>query len=382
MAVHVAQLAQEEADLLILPPPVSTRPPDFRSLSLLRQRIREYVATIPVRQKIFGGALLVFLGTLALLLLIFHRRVFGFIMPICESWSNMRGGVFLLFLLISVTSFPPVIGYTSAVTIAGMVYGIWEGWFIAAVATAIASYGCFVGCRVFFADFAHELAMNNRNFEALAFTLEHDGLKLLWMIRMSPLPFSFSNAALSTIHTISPRNFFIATVLATPKLFIPVFIGSRLRYFGDENADVGTKIANLFGIAIGAFVAAMTGWIIYHRTTERARYLRAQLELQQELRDEPLRAPSAAAAPLLSDLNHELDLARLGNGTYRDEPENDNDDSDDEFHGENRSSGSRTPSDVKTKSSQSNSLLNDDGEAGQILMTTDAQRSVAQKFSD
>ncbi|KAK9388982.1 hypothetical protein V1515DRAFT_614477 [Lipomyces mesembrius] len=382
MVAHVAQLAQEEADLLILPPPVSTRSPDFRNLSLLRQRIREYVATIPVRQKIFGGALLVLLGTLALLLLIFHRRIFGFITPICESWSNMRGGVFLLFLLIFVTSFPPVIGYTSAVTIAGMVYGVWEGWFIAAVATAIASYGCFVGCRVFFADFAHELAMNNRNFEALSFTLEHDGLKLLWMIRMSPLPFSFSNAALSTIHTISPRNFFIATVLATPKLFIPVFIGSRLRYLGDEDADVGTKIANLFGIAIGASVAAMTGWIIYHRTTERARYLRAQLELQQELRDEPLRAPSASAAPLSSDLNHELDLARLANETYRDAPENDNDDSDDEFHGENRSSGSRTPSDFKIKSSQSNSLLDDDGDAGQVLVTTEAQRSVTQNFSD
>ncbi|KAJ8099953.1 hypothetical protein POJ06DRAFT_120410 [Lipomyces tetrasporus] len=369
MAAHVAQLAQEEADLLILPPPVSTSVPDFRNPSLLRQRIREYVDTIPVRQKLFGGALLVILGTLALLLLIFHQRIFGFIVPICESWSNMRGGVILLFLLISVTSFPPVVGYTSAVTIAGMIYGFWEGWLVAAITTPIASYCCFVACRAFFADFAHDLATNNRNFEALAFTLEHDGLKLLWMIRMSPLPFSFSNAALSTIHTITPRNFFIATVLSTPKLFIPVFIGSRLRSLGDENADFGTKIANLFGIAVGACVAATAGWIIYQRTTERAQYLRAQLERQQELRDEPLRAPSASR-PSPPDLVRGLEFARLGNGTYRDEPENDNDDSDDEFHGD-QSSASKIQS-------PHTDLLDGDGEAGQMLVTTEARPFVAQ----
>lgn len=55
-------------------------------------------------------------------------------------------------------------------------------------------------------------------------TLDSDGLKLLWMIRMSPLPFSFSNAALSTIHTISPKNFAIATALSTPKVCLFGFV--------------------------------------------------------------------------------------------------------------------------------------------------------------
>ncbi|KAK9241063.1 hypothetical protein V1525DRAFT_369032 [Lipomyces kononenkoae] len=364
MAAHVAQqIAQEEADLLILPP-VSPGTGDFRNISSLRQQIRAYVGTIPVRQKIFGGVLLAILGTLAILLLIFHRRIFGVIIPICERWSDMRGGVPLLFLLISAASFPPMVGYTTTVTIAGMIYGIWKGWIIAAITTVIASYGCFVACRAFFTDFARELAMNNENFEALAFTLENDGLKLLWMIRMSPLPFSFSNAALSTIHTITPRNFFIATLLATPKLFIPVFIGSRLRYLGDQDADIGSKIANVFGIAFGASVAAVAGWVIYNRVTKRAGYLRSHLA-HNVLSEEPLRRTSGTAARLSSDLNQGLDLARLGNDIYRDEPGNGDHDSDDEFHGEGRLSATRTSSEA-TKNSQASRFLDDDGVAEQV----------------
>ncbi|KAK9366452.1 hypothetical protein V1509DRAFT_629954 [Lipomyces kononenkoae] len=368
MAAHVAQqLAREEADLLILPPPVSPGPSDFRSISSLRRRIREYVETIPVRQKIFGGVLVALLGILALLLLIFHRRIFGIIIPICEGWSNMPGGEVLLFLLISAASFPPLIGYTTTVTIAGMIYGIWEGWIIAAITTVIASYACFVACRAFFADFAHELAANNESFQALAFTLESDGLKLLWMIRMSPLPFSYSNAALSTIHTITPRNFFIATLLATPKLFIPVFIGSRLRYLGDEDADIGSKIANIFGIVIGASVAAITGWVIYHRMSKHVSYVRTHIAPPEQLSDGPMRRSSGTAARLSSDLNQGLDLAVLSNGTYRDEPGSGNhvDDSDDEFHGESRLSGTYTASDA-TKNSQSKRFLDDDGGADQV----------------
>ncbi|KAK9468462.1 hypothetical protein V1512DRAFT_259546 [Lipomyces arxii] len=315
MSSQLASFAREEANLLMLPPPPDASPDDFRNPRLMRQRMSEYLEKLPVRQKVFGGAVMVFLGVATILLLVFHSQIFGFIQPMCESWSTMRGGSLLLILLISVTSFPPIIGYTSVVTIAGLVYGVWKGWAIASFATVFASYGCFVACRMYFFDFAQRLAEHNRNFEALAFTLEHDGLKLLWMIRMSPLPFSFSNAALSTIHTISPRNFAIATLISTPKLLIPVFIGSRLRNLSDDKLDTGTKVLNLFSIIGGAAVAALTGWIIYQRMTQRSRHLYAQVDHERQMYDEPLRTPAS------NEDARDIDLSRLGGANYRDDPE-------------------------------------------------------------
>ncbi|KAK7207846.1 hypothetical protein BZA70DRAFT_293158 [Myxozyma melibiosi] len=326
-----AHLVAEEADLLM---PPSRMPPaeSLRDPEQFRRHVAEYVRSIPPKQRILGISVLSVLGVVALLLLIFHKAIFGWIQPFCESWSNLRGGTFLMFLFISATSFPPIVGYTSAVTIAGLVYGLWRGWIVASISTVIASYACFVVCRVFFADFAFQLAQGNQKFEALAMTLDHEELKLLWMIRMSPLPFSFSNAALSTIHTISPKNFAIATALSTPKLLIPVFIGSRLRNLTDESQDWTSKLANIFSILFGAFIAASTGWIIYHRTMDRARLIQDQLDHERELREEPMRFPRTAAQHAGVD-DAEFDVEQFAGqaGGYSDEPPDSSDDEDAQY---------------------------------------------------
>ncbi|KAK9460800.1 uncharacterized protein V1516DRAFT_626233, partial [Lipomyces oligophaga] len=236
---------------------------------------------------------------------------------------ELRGGTLILFLLILLTSFPPFMGYTTVITLAGLVYGLEKGWIISALSTVLSSYLCFVACRAYFFDFAQRLAHGNRNFEALALTLEHGGLNLLWLIRLSPLPFSFSNAALSTIHTITPHSFAIATALSTPKILIPVFIGSRLRTLGDDSVDTTAKIVNVLSIIVSGALAAGTGWIIYHRTTHRAQLLQAELERTRELRAGAVQSPFESGRPSLSS---EFDINAYGQGrqlSYCDEPRTD-----------------------------------------------------------
>ncbi|KAK9480902.1 hypothetical protein V1514DRAFT_275386 [Lipomyces japonicus] len=319
MASMATSIAQEEADLMILPPLASSRSSDLRNPRELREQITAYVSQLSKRQKIFGLSIGTVVGFAFLLFIIFHKRFFAWLGPLCESWSEMRGGAFLLFLLISVTAFPPIIGYTTLVTLSGIIFGFWYGWFIAALATVIASYVCFVVCRIYFIEFAERLAENNQSFEALSFTLHSDGLRLLWMIRMSPLPFSFSNAALSTIPTISTQSFFVATALSTPKLFIHVFIGSRLRSLGDESLDFAGQLVNYLSIGIGALFGATTGWLIYQKMSERARILQQRAFEQQELHDEPLRAPSAVRNFNLNSFDEPRLSGRTTTSNYRDE---------------------------------------------------------------
>lgn len=99
----------------------------------------------------------------------------------------------------------------------------------------------------------------------MSLVLKHDGLKLLVMIRLCPLPYSISNGAISTFPTVQPLMFAAATAAATPKLLIAIFIGSRLAVIAKsgEKMDTGTKIINWAGIIFGVLLGAFTGWFIY-----------------------------------------------------------------------------------------------------------------------
>lgn len=112
-------------------------------------------------------------------------------------------------------------------------------------------------------------------FAALSLTLKHDGLKLLCMIRLCPLPYSISNVAISSFPTVSVWKFFLATLVSTPKLAIGIFIGGRLFAIAEsgEKMDMKTRLINYSSIVGGLVLGLLTGWIIYRRTSARARFL-------------------------------------------------------------------------------------------------------------
>lgn len=112
----------------------------------------------------------------------------------------------------------------------------------------------FLACRHLFKNFAKRMVATDKRFAALSLTLKHDGIKLLWMIRLCPLPYSISNGAMSTFPTVTPTAFFLATAAATPKLLIQVWIGDRLSILAaaeDQKMDPKVKILNWCSIIFG-----------------------------------------------------------------------------------------------------------------------------------
>lgn len=86
----------------------------YRSLSIL-QRVLLFVA---------GVLSLVVLG----LFIRFGEGVFVWIEPLATRWREQTGGWAILWAATFVVSFPPLIGYSSCVTIAGFVFGVWKGY--------------------------------------------------------------------------------------------------------------------------------------------------------------------------------------------------------------------------------------------------------------
>lgn len=147
-----------------------------------------------------------------------------------------------------------------------------------ASATILGSTLAFLASRYFYSSFVNRLVAHDRRFAALALTLKHDGLKLLVMIRLCPLPYSLSNGALATVPTVNWQGLMAATAMATPRLMIPIFIGSRLAKIADsvDDMDGGAKFVNWMGILISGTFGVATAWWVYRQTKIRAEQLEAQ----------------------------------------------------------------------------------------------------------
>lgn len=208
---------------------------------------------------------------------IYNERIFAYLSPGAKKWRALPGGWLILWAMTFFVSFPPMIGYSSCVTIAGFVYGM-PGWFIVASATVVGSTVSFIVSRTVLKSFVSRMTEKNKRFAALSLVLKHDGLKLLAMIRLCPLPYSLSNGATSTIPTVTWYNFALATALVSPKLLLHIFVGRQIGILAEDGnkMDAKTKAVSYISIVIGMVAGIATGYFIYVRTKARAQELEAE----------------------------------------------------------------------------------------------------------
>ncbi|KAF2459852.1 hypothetical protein BDY21DRAFT_281421 [Lineolata rhizophorae] len=300
-----------------------------------RHALRTYERLTPWQRalSVVVGVVTIVLG---ILFLIYNERIFGMLAPVAQKWRNIRAGWLILWSLIFVVSFPPLIGYSSLLTIAGFVYGFPNGWFIAASATIVGSTCGFLLSRTILKPYVHRLVAHDPRFAALSLTLKHDGLKLLVMIRLCPLPYSLSNGAIATFPTVHPLSFAVATALASPKLMLHIFVGAKMGQIGEAHGamDARTKALSYASIVISGLAGIVTGWVIYRQTKKRARELEAaerdavvhatEGDLVREYADDP---DALEAAELLREDDDDISLqdAYPDDGVYRDDFEDDAD---------------------------------------------------------
>ncbi|TVY88366.1 Golgi apparatus membrane protein, partial [Lachnellula willkommii] len=268
-------------------PPSSYKDQILASAYKVQRQLLKTFQSLSIPQRIAAIIALLLSLVFGILFLVYSERIFGFLAPAAKKWHSVTGGWIILWLMTFTCAFPPLIGYSTSVTIAGFVYGFPNGWFIVASATIVGSLASFMASRTVLSSYVHRLVGQDKRFEALALTLKHDGLKILCMIRFCPLPYSLSNAAMSTFPTVHPLSFALATAISSPKLLIHVFIGSRLAVIAESEGgkmDAGTKAINYISIIVGGVLGVAVGWIIYQKTIARARELEIE-ELEDGRRE-------------------------------------------------------------------------------------------------
>lgn len=109
----------------------------------------------------------------------------------------------------------------------------------------------------------------------------------------------------------------VATVIYTPKIFIIIFIGSRVAKFSDGQQrgemDTASKWLNAMSIVLGVAIGFGAAWLVWRLTDAK---IRAMKELPQEVDDMAADAlrDAEAGAPLLNDYSDD-DLS--GDGALR-----------------------------------------------------------------
>ncbi|KGO37704.1 SNARE associated Golgi protein [Penicillium expansum] len=254
-----------------------------------------------------------FVGISGIAFLVLTGKLFIWLGPVAEKWETSWLAAFILWLCVFFVSFPPLVGWSTFGTVAGFIFGVWKGWLIYASATILGSTASFYVSRTILSGFVKRLMEHDKRFAALALTLKYDGLKLLCMIRLCPLPYSICNGAVSTFPTVQPLMYGLATAIISPKLLVPAFIGSRIRLLSEkgEEMSAGSKAVNICSIILTVGIGIFTG------SLARAQELEAQE--RADIRDS-LQADHAAHRPHRG-FSEDPDVNKASTTLARDEEE-------------------------------------------------------------
>lgn len=236
---------------------------------IIQQARTWYLEQSTIKQILLGGALVV-IGVISVLMVIFHIHIIRFLIYLSDEWHNLKYGSLIIFALVFMVGFPPLIGFSALSFLTGMIYGCPQGWPLIASASVLGSTCSFIVYRYVLHNQAVKLMNHNDTFRAFAEILgEGNSLFLLILIRLCPLPYSLSNGALAAIPELPLLTYFLATLITSPKILIHLFVGSKLKQIGDDKSSGGTKIVDIISIVITGTAATLAAYLIYAKMQQK-----------------------------------------------------------------------------------------------------------------
>lgn len=173
-------------------------------------------------------------------------------------------GMFLMGLLIAVSSIPPMIGYGTLNYVSGFIFGLW-GFIPSYVGGVSGATMTWLLTRIVLGnDYSETVKKAYPQWGVMERALQKRGLRLLILIRLAPYPYSIMNVLLSTMKSIPLWKFVLATAAALPKLFIHVYLGSTVHDLAELHETTPGKFAMLIifgtmGLALFLYLGYVVG---------------------------------------------------------------------------------------------------------------------------
>ncbi|KAF8688405.1 SNARE associated Golgi protein, partial [Rhizoctonia solani] len=250
-------------------------------------------------------------------------QIFQFLYDSAQKLKVMPAGWAILSAAIVVVSIPPLVGKSTVITVCGFAYGVKAFSFVAPAACVGAAF-TFICLRCFFHERVRRYTRNKEHWRALEAVVATKGLPLVILIRLAPIPWTYSNALFASIESVRFWQFMVATVIYTPKLFVMIFIASRVAKFSDgqrrSEMDSTTKWINGLSIVFGVSIAFAAGWLVWRLTDSEMRKMKALPQYLDDMAVDTLYSLEACVPPLGEHLSGDLS----GNGALRLDSSSDN----------------------------------------------------------
>lgn len=108
-------------------PPRTLKQRLLDNYSRLEQRGFQAYSKLSPLQRTFLLLTAIALFVLTILFLVYNERFLRWLEPVAKRWKDLKGGWVILWLMTFFVSFPPLVGYTTCVTISGFVFGFPQG---------------------------------------------------------------------------------------------------------------------------------------------------------------------------------------------------------------------------------------------------------------
>ncbi|KAJ7591242.1 hypothetical protein C8J56DRAFT_1047450 [Mycena floridula] len=172
--------------------------------------------------------------------------------------ADLLYGYTVLFLLIFLTTIPPIPLYSTLITLSGYTFGAIPGAILSYFSALAGALTVFILCRVFMRECISRWLATTCTLKRVIRAIEKRP-KLLFLIRLAPYPYNVMNALLAAAPTLSLRTYTIATALSLFKVIIHTSLGASIHSFKNyhaapdkvnEDMDLMAHVWTILGIAL------------------------------------------------------------------------------------------------------------------------------------
>jgi len=220
--------------------------------------------------------LLIILALAAIIFMVVH--LFELYLPGLEKRIHDLGAfAFIGFIVLFACATPFFISVDTLCFAAGLLFALLPGIVYVAIATYFAAAIIFILGRYFFREKVKALLLKHQRFAKLDTVLAHDGLKIMLLLRLLPLPFALLSYALS-ITQVQFKPYLIATSGILIYNTALVYLGYTTKHVVTAVSS-GTSASNSHYVVL--IIVGIAGIAILTFAVRKARY--AILQIAPEL---------------------------------------------------------------------------------------------------
>ncbi|KAF9328038.1 Tlg2-vesicle protein, partial [Podila minutissima] len=221
--------------------------------------LQERIARTTTGQRIIFVALCIILIASIVVVFLFERQIFEMLAPAVNYVRASDYGMVVIGALVFATCIFPMFGYGVVTMIAGFCFGFPKGLY-----------------RLGFSGYIRRKFQDDVEYQELTKAVDKDGFYILFLIRLSSFPFALLNAIFGAMTNVPYWKFIVATILSTPRLFLPIYIGNNISNLADPAIKGTDRTLKWIGNIAGLIIALAVGYYIYRHATHRIQRINAQ----------------------------------------------------------------------------------------------------------